>query len=150
MIKKLMRSALWQLGYTVVKNQWQYCEAGLSTLHQARFRSSPKFEEAYRRGVEASHGVDPRFEWRVHIALWAASCALHMEGDFIECGVNAGFISSAILQYVKWENTDRKFYLIDTFRGPDLSQYSPVEINSGRARMAETAISAGSYVTDMD
>jgi hypothetical protein len=150
MIKKLMKGALEQLGYTVVKSRWRYCDDGLSTLHQPRFRSSPRFEDAYRRGVDASHGVDPRFEWRVHTALWSASRALDVEGDFIECGVNAGFVSSAILQYVKWEDPDKKFYLIDTFCGPDLSQYSQIEIEAGRARIAEAALSSGSYVTDMD
>jgi hypothetical protein len=48
--------------------------------------------------VKASGGFDPLVEWRVHVALWVARAASRVSGDFVECGVNAGFTSSAILE----------------------------------------------------
>ena len=75
----------------------RYDQDGLSTEHDDHFRQDPRFKEAYARGIEAAAGFDPRHEWRVHTVLWTASIALQVEGDFVECGVNAGFMSSAII-----------------------------------------------------
>jgi hypothetical protein len=93
--------------------------------------------------------VDPQFEWRVHVALWAAAASLRVPGDFVECGVNAGFISSAIMQRLQWNSVGRRFYLIDTFAGPVFEQYSPQEIERGRLAAAKAAVHAGAYVTDL-
>jgi hypothetical protein len=100
--------------------------------------------------VKASNGFDPELEWRVHVALWAASNAVRAEGEFVECGVNAGFISSAIMEYCNWNQTGKQFYLIDTFSGPVLSQYSECEIAAGRLSIAEDALRRGAYVTQLD
>jgi hypothetical protein len=90
------------------------------------------------------------FEWRVHVALWAAACALKLDGDFVECGVNAGFISSAVMRKLDWGTVLKPFYLIDTFAGPVMAQYSAAEIRSGRKTMAENNMAAGAYVTDVE
>src|SRR5882724_13297901 len=100
----------------------------LLTVHGDHFRSDPQFRAAYARGIKASAGVDPHFEWRVHVALWAARTAAKLPGDFVECGVNAGFISSAIMQRLNWSGTGKQFYLIDTFEGPVFDQFSKNEI----------------------
>jgi hypothetical protein len=71
-------------------------------------------------------------------------------GDFVECGVNAGFISSAIMHYLDWDRTGRTFYLIDTFAGPAMNQYSEAEISAGRLSLAQQTLAAGGYVTDME
>jgi hypothetical protein len=123
---------------------------GVITVHGDNFRQSPRFKAAYNRGILASNGIDSQFEWRVHIALWAASMSLHVSGDFVECGVNAGFISSAIMHYLGWNALGRNFYLLDTFSGPVLHQYSQDEILRGRRRIAENAMTAGAYVRDLD
>jgi hypothetical protein len=68
--------------------------------------------------------------------------------DFVECGVNAGFVSSAIMQSLDRQNSGRRFFLIDTFSGPVLSQYSPQEIDRGRDLTAKSALAAGAYMTD--
>jgi hypothetical protein len=142
--------ALHRLGYELVKIRGRYFEDGIYSVHSDAFRRAPLFRSAYLRGVEASAGVDPKFEWRVHVALWAASNSSRLPGDFVECGVNAGFISSAIMQYLDWDHLDRCFYLIDTFAGPVLDQYSPEEIASGLGDVAVRAMSAGAYVTDLE
>jgi hypothetical protein len=132
------------------KTRGRYLQDGLFTVHNHHFRDDPEFRAAYARGVKASHGADPQFEWRVHVALWAAAAALRVPGDFVECGVNAGFISSAIMHRWNWKAVDRRFYLIDTFRGPVLAQFSREEIALGRRKVAEGALSAGAYVTDLE
>jgi len=85
----------------------------------------------------------------VHVALWAAAAGLRVPGDFVECGVNAGVISSAIMHHLRWNTVSRRFYLIDTFRGPVLEQFSAEEIERGRLDVAKQALQAGAYVTDL-
>jgi hypothetical protein len=89
------------------------------------------------------------FEWRLHVALWVASSALGVPGDFVECGVNTGFISSAIMSALDWADVARRFYLIDTFAGPVSSQFSAGEIERGRLKLAEDRMAAGAYETDV-
>ena len=150
MVKRIVKKSLGLAGLSLFKTRDRYVQDGLMTVHNDHFRDDPAFKAAYARGVKAGNGVDPQFEWRVHIALWAAATAMGVPGDFIECGVNAGFISSAILYRLHWETVDRRFYLVDTFNGPVLAQYSPEEVERGRLKIAEDALSAGAYVTDLD
>jgi hypothetical protein len=152
MLKRWARRVLDSAGYVVFKTQPRpaYARDGLFTAHNSRFQDDPDFKAAYARGVVASRGFDPRFEWRVHVALWAARVAVRVPGHFVECGVNAGFISSAILQHLDWRTVQKHFYLIDTFSGPVLSQYSEQEVKRGRLRVAEAAIARGAYVTDLE
>jgi hypothetical protein len=151
-MKRLIRKALERAGYVVFNTSgpYGYARDGLFTMNNDHFRRDAAFRAAYARGVAASHGFDPKMEWRVHVALWAASTAARVPGDFVECGVNAGFMSSAIMQSLDWRHANRKFYLIDTFRGPVLAQYSQREIDRGRAATAESALAAGAYVTDLE
>ena len=95
-----------------------YNEDFLMTTHNADFLRDPRFVAAYDRGI-AAVGGDYRFRWRVHVGLWAATRAVRLPGDFVECGVNRGFMSSAIMQYLDWNRLDRRFFLLDTFRGLD-------------------------------
>jgi hypothetical protein len=88
-------------------------------------------------------------EWRIHIALWAASVGLRAVGDFVECGVNAGFVSSAIMQRFDWNSGVRRFFLIDTFSGPVMEQFSADEVQGGRLHIAEQALANGAFVTDI-
>ncbi len=149
MIKRLIQAALARAGVGIYRIQGRHAQDGLVTLHGDRFRDDPEFLAAYHRGVAASRGVDPGFEWRVHIALWAARTALRVPGDFVECGVNAGFVSSAIMHKLSWNSTGRRFYLIDTFAGPVLSQFSGSEVRANRRDFAEQAVAAGAYVQDL-
>ncbi len=129
---------------------FQHMEDGLFTVHDQSFRQDPSFREAYARGVQASNGVDQRIPWRLSVALWAARTALRTPGDFVECGVNAGFMSSAIMRRLNWAEVPRSYYLVDTFSGPPLAQYSEAEIATGRVDVARKAIDDGAYVTDVD
>jgi hypothetical protein len=144
------RRALLRCGLVPFDSSRYYAEDGLYTIHNQDFRDDPRFRAAYDRGVQAARGVDQHLEWRIHVALWAASTALRVPGDFVECGVNAGFVSSAIMNYLHWSSQPRRYYLIDTFAGPVIEQYSAAEGDSGMAEMARRSVAAGAYVTDVE
>ena len=91
---------------------------GLQTVHNHEFLEDDVFKAAYARGVQAA-GVDYGWYWRVHVGLWAARHAATLPGDFVECGVNRGFMSSSIMEMLDWNKTGRTFYLMDTFSGLD-------------------------------
>lgn len=150
MLKRLLKKALSKAGYEVFNSRYHHARDGLYTHNHPRFMTDAAFQLAYQRGVEASQGVNPGFHWRVHIALWAAELASRVPGDFVECGVNAGFVSSAIMQHLDWRRQDRQYYLIDTFTGPPLHQYSEAEVAGGRAELAREAESRGAYVKDVE
>ena len=95
-----------------------YDEDNLRSLHNHDFVSDPEFVRAYARGIQAA-GTDYNWRWRVHIGLWAAQTAARLPGDFVECGVNRGFLSSAIMELLDWDSLGKTFYLLDTFAGID-------------------------------
>jgi O-methyltransferase len=89
------------------------------------FLNDKKFMDAYKTGMNSGHHIqrpkgsdfDIHIEWRVHIACWAASHAVRLPGDFVECGVNTGIVSLAICKYVDLNSTGKSFLLFDTFDG---------------------------------
>ena len=96
-----------------------YDQDGLRSIHNHEFVLDKKFCSAYERGVKAAG--DYRWHWRVHVGLWAAQAASRLSagGDFVECGVNNGFLSSSIMELLEWDTQGRTFYLMDTFTGID-------------------------------
>jgi hypothetical protein len=103
----------------MARSLWHYRTDGLASIRNSRFLADRKFLEAYARGVAAAHGRDSHWYWRVHIGLWAAGTALRTPGDFVECGVNYGCLSSAIMHRFNWNSLERRFWLLDTFGGID-------------------------------
>ncbi len=109
-----------------------YAQDGLVSVHCHEFMTAPAFERAYARGVQAIGGVDTyRWHWRIHLGLWAAASAVKLGGDFVECGVNKGFLSSAIMEFLNWNETGKHFYLLDTFSGISDQQVSADELKAG-------------------
>jgi len=128
-----------------------YAQDGLISVHSHAFMQDPAFVKAYARGVEAIGGTDTyQWHWRIHIGLWAAKVASGLEGDFVECGVNRGFLSSAILEYLEWNSLDRDFYLLDTFAGLDQRFVSDSERRGGALRKNAQDLQSGFYVRGVD
>lgn len=150
MVKDFLVRALRRSGYQLVNLRRLYEFDGLHTVHNARFRNDPRFQAAWEEAFQATGRVDPGSSWRIHVGLWAAASAAGAEGDFVECGVNAGFLSSAVLRYLDWNRLGRRFFLVDTFQGPVPAQFSDEEIAMGRREAVDRAMAAGAYVTDMD
>lgn len=128
-----------------------YARDGLISVHSHAFMRDPAFIAAYARGVKAIGGVDNyQWHWRIHIGLWAAKVASRLDGDFIECGVNRGFLSSAIMEYLDWNSLDKDFYLLDTFAGLDQRFVSDREREDGALRKNVENLQTGFYITGAD
>ena len=54
---------------------------------------------------------------RINTLAWAATHALRVHGDFVECGVWRGFCSAVLADYLDFGHVDKTFYLYDTFEG---------------------------------
>jgi SAM-dependent methyltransferase len=126
-----------------------YDQDGLRSIHNHEFMDDPAFRKAYERGVRAA-GDDYRWHWRVHIALWAGACAARLKGDFVECGVNRGFLSSAIMEYLDWDSSGKHFYLLDTFRGLDERFVSSGDKASGALEKNRKNLASGFYVLGIE
>lgn len=106
------------------------------TRHNADFMQEPRFQNAYNTGAEAGKWTQKgyRLHWRVHVLCWAAQHALHLEGDFVECGVNTGGFSRAVIEFVQFQNEPRTFYLLDTYNGLVEEYLTPEEKKRGLTR----------------
>jgi O-methyltransferase len=95
------------------------------------FIEDPQFDQAWQAVSEFNHpywgGKTPDVRWRMHVVLWAARHGLTIPGDFVECGVNTGLFSAMIYKVLKFENTDRNFWLFDTYEGIPLDGPSEAE-----------------------
>jgi hypothetical protein len=132
-IFECMNGILGHKGYSILFNRTQsppykaYDQDGLFSIHNYEFTLDPAFMAAYERGMKAAHGKDFSWHWRVHVGLWVAQNALRLEGDFVECGVGNGFLSSAIMKYLDWNSKGKQFYLLDTFAGVDVRYTTEAE-----------------------
>lgn len=126
-----------------------YDHDGLRSVHNHDFMIEPGFRAAYARGVQAV-GQDYQWYWRVHIGLWAARTAARLPGDFVECGVNRGFLSSAILQDLNWDGQGRQLWLLDTFAGIDGRFISDAERAAGVMEANRAKLDSGFYTGSLD
>jgi hypothetical protein len=128
-----------------------YAQDGLISVHQHAFMQDPHFMKAYARGVQALGGIDTyEWHWRAHIGLWVARVAARLDGDFVECGVNRGFLSSAIMEDLNWNTLDRDFYLLDTFAGLDERFVSEAERRRGALVKNRADLESGWYVRGVE
>jgi O-methyltransferase len=87
----------------------------------AAFLNDEAFASAYA-SVRGSHIYDSydsphTIAWRLNTLVWAAKCALKVEGDFVECGVFKGDMTWTIMSVLGPALNDRMFYLYDSFEG---------------------------------
>lgn len=121
-----------------------YSNDALICFNSHAFLDDPDFQRAYERGVRALGGTDwYQWHWRVHVGLWAAASANKVKGDFVECGVSYGFLSSAIMEYLDWDRLGKTFYLLDTFAGLDPRFVSAGERNAGALEKSDKLVKNG-------
>jgi O-methyltransferase len=103
----------------IVRTLWgsTYAEDGLITTRFTDFLYTARFENAYGAGKSTGSWGAMDLRWRVFVACWAAEHATSLSGDFVECGVNRGGTSRAVMEYVDFADCDKRFYLLDTFCG---------------------------------
>lgn len=126
-----------------------YDRDGLRSIHNSDFLDDRRFLKAYDRGIQAV-GKDYRWNWRVHLGLWAARTATQIPGDFVEFGTNRGFMSSAIMEDLDWDRTGRNFYLLDTFSGLDERFITDEERRSGILEKNRSQLDNGFYATTVE
>jgi hypothetical protein len=115
------------------------------------FLDDPEFQRAYQRGARTLGNEDwYQWQWRVHVGLWAAASASQLEGDFVECGVSYGFLSSAIMEYLDWDRLGKTFYLLDTFAGIDPRFVTDEERQSGAVEKSQVNLRNGMYANGVD
>jgi O-methyltransferase len=118
-------------GRTLVQGPLTYNQDGLATRHNADFMRDRAFLDAYRVGMENGK-PETRIEWRTHVALWSATQAIRLQGDFVECGVHTGIYSGAIMTWLDFAaRPERRFYLFDTWQGIPPEQISEEEKRIG-------------------
>ncbi|HJU15697.1 MAG TPA: TylF/MycF/NovP-related O-methyltransferase [Stellaceae bacterium] len=108
---------LMTLGYMLYRARGAYFQDGLLTVHNSDFRIDRRFREAYQLGKATGSWGRQDVEWRAYICCWAAWSVCSKDGDFVECGVNRGGYSRAVMHYVDFESLDKKFWLLDTYEG---------------------------------
>lgn len=124
---------VWQAGQPPQLLEYSYNGQGLRTFGKnTGFLDEPRFQRAYARGWNSGHRKAANIDdarWVVHVALWAASQAARIEGDFVECGVDTGMLSLAICDWLDFNRIDKDFWLFDTFCGIPEAQMTEVEKN---------------------
>lgn len=77
------------------------------------FFDDPEFYGAFQK--HAASEQEKSLVWRLHTLAWATKHCLHMDGDFVECGVFKGFSTSVIASYLDFAKVEKKWFLYDTF-----------------------------------
>lgn len=117
--------------YVLTNSSPTFNADGLITVHNTDFIDDPRFSAAYRAGEATNSWAGLSVEYRAYIACWAADQVLHIDGDFVECGVNRGGLARTVCEYVDMANSDRRFFLLDTFNGVAEEYLSDDERNLG-------------------
>jgi hypothetical protein len=111
------------------------------------FLTEPAFVAAWakvsRLALEGCLGNAPDIRWRAHVAVWCASNALRVEGDFVECGVHTGILAGAVCEMLGFATVPKTYWLFDTWSG------IPVETLSGEEREHAEQLNAGIYSIDI-
>jgi hypothetical protein len=154
MLKQIVRKAFHRLGYEISRREpvsvppglfvdpgqfyilpkasVTYASDMLYSFHNCDFIEDKRFKRAYALGkaTDVNNTVLSNTEiyWRVYILCWAASQARHLPGDFVDCGVNTGIFSRAVIDYIDFNATGKTYYLLDTFEGLDERYSTPQEL----------------------
>ncbi len=105
------------LAYMAYRARGAYLQDGLFTVHNSDFRRDDKFTAAYRLGKATGSWGRQEVEWRAYVCCWAAWSVRDKEGDFVECGVNRGGLSRAVIHYVDFDRLNKRFSLLETYAG---------------------------------
>jgi O-methyltransferase len=108
-----------------------YDTDGLKTSNNCDFINEPRFARAYQKAVNTKPWPGFTLQWRVYIVCWFADFVKNLEGDFVECGVNTGAYSRAVIDYIDFPKTGKKFYLLDTYEGLAKELVTDDELKAG-------------------
>jgi hypothetical protein len=57
---------------------------------------------------------------------------MHLEGDFVDCGVHTGIFARAVVNFTSFQKTQKKYFLLDTFNGLDEKYSSDEELKRNK------------------
>ncbi len=142
-IKNQVRKLLWfirnykkiQPGVQFLPQVFQgpitYQADGLITSNNCDFILEPRFEAAYAAAANTNPWEGFNMPWRVYIVCWFANMVKQLPGEFVECGVNTGAYSRAVIEYIDFKNLNKTFYLLDTYQGLVPNQITEKEHKAG-------------------
>ena len=113
--------------YELVQGPLSYNDDGLACSMSCDCLNDELFLNSYELGKRTGSWGDSNIHWRAYVVCWAAHRAKSLEGDFVECGVNRGGYSRAVINYVDFPSLPKKFYLLDTFQGLSADLISDAE-----------------------
>jgi len=108
-----------------------YQADGLMTSNNCDFIHEPRFKAAYAAAAATNPWDGFDMPWRMYIVCWFANWVKGLPGQFVECGVNTGAYSRAILEYIDFKALNKTFYLLDTYEGLVPQQITEKEHNAG-------------------
>jgi len=94
----------------------------LSTQANTGFMYEQSFINAYSEVTKTdTRGYLGKYDirWRIHTILWAAEYASKLEGDFVDVGGGFGFFMSSIYSYLNFQDLNKTYYMLDSFKGLD-------------------------------
>ena len=94
---------------------YEYKFDNIATKSNMNFVNELNFVRCHKKSIEYG-GRDYCIYLRVHQALWCASVAQKIEGDFVELGTGRGYIFAAVSEALKINGIEKAVYLFDTFR----------------------------------
>jgi O-methyltransferase len=103
----------------------------LATSNNADFLKDSRFKRAYSLAEMTSPWKGFEMQWRTYIMCTLADIIQNLPGDFVECGVNTGAYSRAIIEYINFNDSGKTFYLLDTFDGLCEEQITDEEKEAG-------------------
>jgi O-methyltransferase len=108
-----------------------YDTDSLTTSNNCDFIAEPRFAKAYQTAVDTKPWKGFTLQWRIYNVCWFADMVKNLEGDFVECGVNTGAYSRAIIDYIDFHKLNKTFYLLDTYEGLVPSMITDAEKKAG-------------------
>jgi len=108
-----------------------YQADGIITSNNCDFIKEPRFEKAYAAAAATQPWEGFNMPWRVYIVCWLADKVKNLPGDFVECGVNTGAYSRAVIEYIDFSKLNKTFYLLDTYEGLVAEQITENEYQAG-------------------
>ncbi len=106
---------------SVIVNGPSYHSDGMTLLNSSACLADPDISRAYQESLKVGdwRGDGSRYDmrWRYYIVCRVAQLAMTVPGDFVECGVYRGGYARAILSYLPFQNSGRRYWMLDTFDG---------------------------------
>jgi hypothetical protein len=108
-----------------------YKADGVITSNNVDFIEDEKFKAAYKTAEATQPWVGFNMPWRTYIVCSLAELVKKLPGDFVECGVNTGAYSRAVIDYIDFNSLNKIFYLLDTYQGLVPNQITVEEHKNG-------------------